>query len=144
MAKSERIQEFPIYERIGMKLKKASDARLIGLWSLIGQKVTYSEEAKAHEEAIDTMFTEDFSAYQIMQEIIYTDVHAKKIYVKWMPNGKKRTKETIDKMQAMLDGAKDNASMIANCNSKFVVIISQEFESSDIEVSVWNYMENYN
>lgn len=114
------------------------DARLVGLWSLIGPSVVYEKEdavkCTPNTEKCDQIFSTDPIAYDVLSAIVKKNANADKILVHQLHNGACNTQRVSD-IQKILAEVK-NPQLIAHAGSDFVVIIADA--SHGIDVWVWD------
>lgn len=115
-----------------------SDARLIGLWSLIGGSVVYeSQDSKKCEPdttSCNKVFSSDPIAYDVLSAIVTHNVKAEKILVHQLHNGACNT-QSISDIQKILAEA-TNPQLVLHAGSNFAVIVADA--DHGIDVWIWD------
>lgn len=115
-----------------------SDARLLGLWSLIGASVVYetqdSKKCEPDTEACNKAFSTDPIAYDVLSAIVKKNANADKILVHQLHNGACNTQSTTDIQKVLTEST--NPQLVLHAGSNFAVIVADA--DHGIDVWIWD------
>lgn len=125
---------------VSKALASASDSRLFGLWSTIGNKVVCINQhqfATVNHASVEEMFTTDPIAFRLMQKIIAYNSNAEKICIYQDHKDGYINMQSYDTITETFKKL-DNSELIVSAKSKFTVIIGEDKEPNTIAIYFWD------
>lgn len=110
---------------------ETTDSRLVGLWSLIGSSIVYSNDGDPDTTQCDEMFGVDVIAYDLLSAIIKKNVNANKILVHQLRNGACNTQKTSDIQKTIVESK--NPELVMHAGSNFAVVLAD----ADYGIDLW-------